>query len=246
MNILVRLEENFGKVIMFTIYGGALAIFIGLINFFFPKVIPYEFFDVWQSHSTLWNAILFSWPIFAWVTCFTTFVAFSTRNSERENLFAEEYLKDGVIKSVIAGFFEEIIFRWLLFYSAIAMVQFFNGIFFDWWLIHFGIGEWFYTTIISHIVNFFTFGTMHDILFHPLGWFIGSAVVVSNKNFREGHKYLGFIGYINSWFIGMFLFYVMFHFGLLAAIVVHFIYDMIIFAIVYVDSVIERTQSKRR
>jgi len=245
LNIQAKLEENFGRVASFTICAAMLAIFIGLINFFFPQSIPYGFLDAWQSHDTLWAAVLFSWPIFAWVTSFTVLVAFFTRNSERENLFAEEYLKDGIVKSAIAGFFEEIIFRWLLFYSAIATVQFFNGIFFAWWLMHFGIGEWLYNTIIGHVVNFFTFGTMHDILFHPLGWFIGSAVVVSNKNFREGHKYLGLIGYVNSWFIGMFLFYVMFHFGLLAAIVIHFIYDMIIFAISYVDRVMERMQSKK-
>jgi hypothetical protein len=46
---------------------------------------------------------------------------------------------------------------------------------------------------------------------------------------------------VNSWFLGMVLFYIMFHYGLLSAIIVHFIYDFIIFTIRAIDCLCERS-----
>jgi hypothetical protein len=40
----------------------------------------------------------------------------------------------------------------------------------------------------------------------------------------------------------MFFFYLMFTYGLVAAIVVHFLYDALIFFVRYLDEVIERAQ----
>lgn len=48
---------------------------------------------------------------------------------------------------------------------------------------------------------------------------------------RNGHAYQGWFGTINSWFLGLYFFYIMLTHGLLAAIVVHFTYDFIIFTI---------------
>jgi hypothetical protein len=244
--LLANIEGHLGKVSVFTLFAILLMVVIGLINLFFPEAIPYRFLDAWDSHgTTLREAIVFSWPIFAWAVGVTGTVAISTRNNWVENKYAESYLGDGIIASAVAGFFEEIIFRWLLFYTAIATIQFSNGIFFGWWpILQFGVPEWFYGNIMGPVINFFTFGLIDDIIINPMGWFIGAAVILTNKNFREGHKYLGPLGYINSWYIGFFLFYVMFTFGLFAAIIVHFIYDALIFSVAYVDRVTERVQGR--
>ena len=214
-----------------------------LINLLFPDAIPYHFFDAWKTHgTTLWEALQFSWPLFVWAAGFTGTVALVTRNSKTTNLYAEEDLKEGLVISLIAGITEEIEFRWLMFYIAIAATQLINGLFFGWWWFHFGVPEWFYVNVLGPVVNCATVGLIHDILFSPLGWFIGSAVLVTNKNFRNGHAYLGIIGFVNSWYIGFYWFAVMFGYGLFAAIVVHILYDALIFVIGYIDKVIERRQ----
>ena len=90
--------------------------------------------------------------------------------------------------------------------------------------------------------SFLTLGTIDNILYHPFGWFVGAGIILANAKFRDGHKYQGKFGFINSWFIGMYLFWLMFEYGLVACIVIHFLYDMLIFFIHYLDAVKERAQ----
>lgn len=90
--------------------------------------------------------------------------------------------------------------------------------------------EYIYTHIMGPLVDWVTFGTMHDTLFHPAGFAVGAALVSANAFFRDGHKYLGIIGIVNSWCIGMFFFYLMINYGLPAAILIHFLYDVVVFS----------------
>ena len=66
-------------------------------------------------------------------------------------------------------------------------------------------------------------------------WFVGAALLSANAMFRNGHKYQGPIGIVNSWYIGMFLFWIMFQFGLIVAIIVHILYDVIVFTVKHLD-----------
>ncbi|HMO22056.1 MAG TPA: hypothetical protein PKC98_13950, partial [Candidatus Melainabacteria bacterium] len=70
-------------------------------------------------------------------------------------------------------------------------------------------------------------------------------LISANSRFRDGHKYQGFLGWVNSWFLGMVFFYMTLTYGLVAAIAVHFLYDMIIFLVIYIDMVIERARGRR-
>jgi len=94
-----------------------------------------------------------------------------------------------------------------------------------------GLLEWIHLNITAPIADWTTFGALHDQLYHPAGWLAGAAVLSANAGFRDGHKYQGILGYVNSWFLGMVFFWLMFTYGLLAAILVHFLYDLIIFAV---------------
>ena len=69
------------------------------------------------------------------------------------------------------------------------------------------------------------------MLFHPSSWAVGAAVISANAFFRDGHKYQGILGVLNSWFAGMFFFWMMFAHGLWAAMVVHFTYDVVVFTV---------------
>ncbi|NTU98553.1 hypothetical protein HGA64_00910 [Candidatus Falkowbacteria bacterium] len=67
-----------------------------------------------------------------------------------------------------------------------------------------------------------------------------SAVLWSNAKFRDGHKYQGCAGMLNSYLIGFYMFYICFTHGLLYAVVVHFIFDAVLFSSEHAVEVIKR------
>ena len=52
--------------------------------------------------------------------------------------------------------------------------------------------------------------------------------MTANLKFRDGHKYQGLFGYFNSWIIGYILLHAMMFHGLLVAIIIHAVYDVLI------------------
>jgi len=91
--------------------------------------------------------------------------------------------------------------------------------------------KWLYGILFVPLADFTSMGKMHAILYQPQSWAFGAAVVSVNVLFRDGHKYQGWFGWINSWFIGLVFFWTMFTYGLVAAMAVHFTYDFLIFAV---------------
>ncbi len=211
-----------------------------LVQHWFPEAIPFKIFEFWKSEQPIWEGIKASWPIFAWAVGTSLLVSILTRNHWKVNKYAERLLVGGFITSVFAGVMEEIAFRWVFFLNAIWLIQLLNWLFFG--FAGFGISEWFYLSLLTPVADFATLGLMHDILYHPLGWFVGAAVIGANAKFRNGHKYLGIIGLINSWVIGMFLFWLMFNYGLVVCIIVHFLYDLFIHVVCYFDAAYERSR----
>lgn len=209
-----------------------------IVKKFWPEVIPFSFLHFWKINGSLVEAVKSAWMIFAWGAGFTALVSIITRNNREDNRDAEAHMLKGLCISIWAGVVEEICFRWLLFYGAIIAVKISNFLFFGW--LGFGLAECLYQYVVGPVANFITFGYLDHILFNGFGWAVGAAVISSNGKFRDGHAYLGWIGYVNSWFIGMFFFLVMFHYGLPAAILVHFLYDLFIFVVRYLDMLIER------
>jgi hypothetical protein len=93
-----------------------------------------------------------------------------------------------------------------------------------------GLLHWLYGYAFVPLADFVTFGALHDMLFHPVSWTIGAAIITANGSFMDAHEQNGIFNQINSWFIGMVMFYLMFHYGLLTAIVAHVLYDVVVFA----------------
>lgn len=228
---------------------------LSVIVWIFPWVIePFTVLSLWSPPNGQQLIQPLAWgeaayPIFVWGTTVTIIASiasiYSNKNwmeKYKDQLAVADaesnYLK-GILISTWAGVAEEIAFRWIFFLHAMIGIKVFNWLFFG--FIGFGISEHIYLWIIGPVANFFTFGYMESWLFHPAHWAIGCSLIAANGMFRDGHKYQGFLGYINSWFIGMFLFWCMFKFGLLGAIAIHFFYDFLIYTCVYVVSVCRRT-----
>lgn len=215
-------------------------IFASVLLLIWPSLLPFGVWTLWKSNGSWQDWLYYCWPIFAWGGGITAFFALTTRNKPEHNATAESNFLGGFIISVFAGVTEEIAFRWCIFLFAAIMVQPVN------WLlggfIGFGIPELLQLYILGPVANFFTLGILKDVLVKPEVWYLGAGVIASNAAFRDGHKYLGLLGFVNSWFIGMVFFAVTFKFGLGAAILVHFLYDALIFFVGYLDQVVERAQ----
>lgn len=234
-NLLAANSESYIK----TAFGSLLVILI--CEWLWPELIPFRFLDVWRAERPWYQGVLAAWPTFAFALTCTSIVAFSTQNPLIVNRYAEEIFTGGFFSSLKAGVFEELAFRWLIFYNVIVGVQITNWLFFK-FLFGWGMVEWLFLHFFGPVANFFTMGYLAPYLFSHLGWMVGAAIISCNGKFRDGHAYNGWLGLVISWFMGMYLFYLMFNYGLLAAMVSHFIYDLLIFVVLYIDSSIERTR----
>jgi hypothetical protein len=161
------------------------------------------------------------WFIFAWAVIGTLVIGIVRRN---EPHYDEPWpmLKNGVWVSLNAGIFEELIFRWLVFLNAMVGVVFVN------WLT-FGLLGWFYREVLIPLADFFTFGALEPQLMSG-NWVLGAAIVSASITFRDQHAYLGWTGWINAWFVGMVMFWLVFNYGIGTAIVAHVLYDVLIFS----------------
>lgn len=219
------------------IAGAIVCFFIALIaKLIYADSIPYGLFDFFKENRPL-AGIAASWPIFLWGCCITSFAAFLTLNKREINEKAESILTNGFAISLTAGVLEELCFRWAIFLGTIVIAKVANFVLLG--FIGFGLIELLHLWVCGPFVNFLTVGKMEWLIFDQ-GWAVGAAVLAANARFRNGHKYLGWFGFLNSWILGFFFFWIMFNYGLWTAILVHFLYDMMIFTIAYVDAAIER------
>lgn len=219
-----------------------IAIAIIIIAYsFFPDTLPFSFFEFWKITQT---------PI-AWIKTFSPYLIFlaivnlykkyALSNKVKNDLLTKahfsHYIRDCDPRTMIlsdfktsirSGFLEEILYRWLIFYCAIIVVQFINYILFGFNDIP--LIQYLYVYILVPLADYFSLHYIHDILYHPACWSIGAGVLISNGWFRQGHMYLGVMGWIHSWFFGIAMFYIMFMYGLFACIFLHFISNMIVFS----------------
>lgn len=216
----------------------ASLVIIGLVKWFRPQTIPFDFFHFWKTGGSIIEAVKNSWLLFAWGAGLSTVLALRTYNDPDDNRDAEGLFVCGVLSSAWAGIAEEICFRWLIFYAAIPLLKLVNFLFFG--FLGFGVYEWVYMIILIPVANLVTLDYLRPILFNGYGWAVGAAIVCVNGKFRDAHAHMGRLAWVNAWFCGMFLFYLMFNYGLPAAIIVHFLYNLFIDIINYIDAVIER------
>lgn len=232
-----KLEDDENKSYLISAFTGFFT--IAAVRWLFPSVIPFSMFEFWHIRAGgLSDWLRIAWPIFAWGAGANLIHAFF-RDRDRSNAEdAESLLGWGMLTSLWAGVMEEICFRWLIFMSGIVGVKVTNFFFFG--FLGFGVPRWFQLNVLGPLANFATFGVLKDVLVNPYLWAVGAALISANAFFRDGHKYQGWFGILNSWFIGMFLFWVLFAYGLVACIVIHFAYDALITAVVYLTLVAER------
>jgi len=154
-----RMEEIrvSNMLLLWVVINTILFVLVLLLTLVFPRAIPFSLFHFW-GYSDVWGGIKASWPILAWASGLTFLVVVFTRNSQADNMNAKKLLGKETATSIMAGLFEEICFRWLLFFLFIITAQFFN-------IILFGLPKFLYVKITAPVINFFTFGKVKWLLF---------------------------------------------------------------------------------
>ncbi|HYD93469.1 MAG TPA: hypothetical protein VEB18_03400 [Candidatus Paceibacterota bacterium] len=86
---------------------------------------------------------------------------------------------------------------------------------------------WVYLHIFVPVIDFATFGLMHSALHANHQPLLVMGLIAANFAFRDGHKYQGLYGWVNSWYIGCAMTYATLTYGLAVAVAVHALYDII-------------------
>lgn len=210
-----------------------------ILYMWFRAYTPFGFWEFWHMPGSWVSLFQRYWMLFAWGVIIQSIVSFTGYNSPYENDNAERFLFKGFLRSAFAGVTEEISFRWLFFLSAIPGARIANWFFFG--FAGFGVSEWLFLHVVGPITSTFSLHWMDTILYHSAGWFVGAALVSTNAFFRDGHKYQGITGLVNSWYGGLVLFHVALNYGLPAAIVLHTSFNVTVHLVAYIDMLIERT-----
>lgn len=219
------LDFSMGAVTLLYVIRFILALIVYFIlNAFWGEYILMSFNDISQTVS-IGEGLSKVWFIFLWGGGITYIASRLIRDYRCRNPW--EALVKGAWLSLNAGIFEELIYRWLAFFGAMVMIPAVN-------FATFGFARWMYVNITIPAANWATLGALERQLYHPESWIIGAAIVSASVKFRDAHQRLGFIGWVNSWFIGMVMFFLMFNYGILTAIIAHALYDIAIFAVVAV------------
>lgn len=211
-----------GVTVSYTIHLAGWLIALGVLWIFWSQYSLYTFKDLWGSNPSLFSGMGDVWLVFVWAAFVPLVIGLFQIGNTRPISLGSVFGKGAWI-SLNAGLFEELMYRWLRFSIAMITLPFFN-------LITFGLLRWVYENILIPVANWATFNQLNDVLHDPKGWVVGAAIISANGVFRDAHEYQGWFGQLNAWFMGMVLFYVMFHHGLLAAIGVHILYDLIVFS----------------
>lgn len=233
--------------------GGVLVgvVLLVVIQAIWPDWHPLEFADVWHGRlgrSTPWYQWFpYGLPLLLWgLVAKVSIQGLVVRSLGWEKLAAldpKDILKEGVQSSVKAGLFEELAYRWLIFFSAVPILYAANFACFEflshWGLVErdFACVEWLYTKILCPVANFATAGKLGFWLQND-NWLIGAAVVSTSVQFKNGHKYQGFLGMTNSWFLGIYFTWFTLNFGILSAILFHMLYNMVIHSVAAISCAI--------
>jgi hypothetical protein len=161
----------------------------------------------------------------------TLFVLVKNRENEALYVYPKKILVDGLFDSWYHGVSEEVVYRWLFVLSGIIFLKLLDFLFFGW--LGFGFLKWIFSDLILPAANALTLGSLSSVFFHSAGWYIGAVALISSALFAEGHRYLGILGYANSWIGSLYFFWILFSFGLPIAIMVHILYDAMVHVIIY-------------
>lgn len=83
-----------------------------------------------------------------------------------------------------------------------------------------------YDYVVVPVVNVVTLWQFNHVFYNGYPPLFLFGMITANAWFRDGHKYQGPIGIVNSWIVGFVMMSAMLNHGLLTAICIHAVYDL--------------------
>lgn len=221
-------------------YLATTAIMLGLIWFlssYEPTLQPYGLFQLWDSTGSILSWLIAGSGIILWgfLIAARTVALGDVDNNEN----AAKTFRSGVLLSISDAIGSELQYRWtyfFLFAMVLPIADWCLGGFmftFGYTTFNGGVLHAFVTFIGAPVVNFLTYGLLEPQLMDSNKWFVAGAILWSTRLYRDMHQNPGVFGVLNSWFLGLMFFFIMFTYGLLATIVVHALYHLVIFSTLY-------------
>ena len=198
----------------------------------YPEALPFEVFGApfWGGGFRLTDTFVTCLPLLGWGFAINCYLQANRMMEVRSPIgqYVEDFdrtrselVTEGAILSIVAGVLEEMAFRWVIFLCAIPLLVGADWLFGGFAGIH--AIEWIYTAILFPVANFMTLEVLSPVF--EMDWGIGAGMLAANAFFRDGHKYQGSFGMVNSWFIGMYMFHILFTYGLPECMFAHFAYN---------------------
>lgn len=181
------------------------------------------------SKGSLWDGLSQVWFIFAWG--FGVQLLLQLRHVWKRRPREADMgllLRHGIWISFNAGLFEELIFRTYGFLATIIGLRYLDQV------AH-GVFQWVATQALLPVTNILTLGLFKRELTGG-DWALGAAVILGSLFFRSAHRHYGKLAKANVWFIGMVMFWLLFNYGLIAAILAHFLYDAAVYIAIALTS----------
>jgi hypothetical protein len=223
-----------------------------LIKWLWPALIPFELFEFWFLRGSSGEVIGTAWPILAWSGAMALLAnltllfihAIYQELAEPTEIWESPFPTDlyreavpnlisrswwlplKVLQEVWNGIIEELALRWCVFYALMVLLISVDFLLLGFVNIH--ILQFIYLHIAGPIVDFLTFGHLHNLLFNGhWGWVVGAAIVlIPNRqtatyqlSFSGVLRYLR-VAFVVTWLVSRLFFVVMFQYGLYAAIIV--------------------------
>lgn len=196
----------------------------------------------WDMLSLItWNpyGLLMAWPILLWATAWAIANSITGRYDQTLKEARTRILSRAVWTSIQIGFWEELIYRYLSFGIAMILLPFID------WITR-GVVRWIFESFLMPATHLMTFGALEgQILTTP--WTVGAGIITANLVFVAAHVYTGhsIISCVNAWCVGLVLFWLALHYGLITSMVAHSVYDAVLLLTQALKAKCVKTRSRR-
>ena len=196
----------------------------------------------WDMLSLItWNpyGLLMAWPILLWATAWAIANSITGRYDQTLKEARTRILSRAVWISIQIGFWEELIYRYLSFGIAMIVLPLVD------WITR-GVTRWVFESFLMPATHLMTFGALEgQILTTP--WTVGAGIITANLVFVAAHVYTGhsIISCVNAWFVGLVLFWLALHYGLITSMVAHSVYDAVLLLTQALKAKCVKTRSRR-
>ena len=196
----------------------------------------------WDMLSLItWNpyGLLMAWPILLWATAWAIANSITGRYDQTLKEARTRILSRAVWTSIQIGFWEELIYRYLSFGIAMIVLPLVD------WITR-GVTRWVFESFLMPATHLMTFGALEgQILTTP--WTVGAGIITANLVFVAAHVYTGhsIISCVNAWFVGLVLFWLALHYGLITSMVAHSVYYAILLLTQALKAKCVKTRSRR-